>query len=346
MAGLLAAAIVVFVPIGMAGWHLTRNRLLFFGAAFFITLAILVHVMPYIPSVLAVLSLHPRSIATGLDPQSTFLKSNGCFSHLHSINWEKLHLSPNVMENRSQLSAARWSWIPRKGCNFQIISRSDSLQLLKGARIIVAGDSQARFFFVSFLELLTGNVEEIKLKLFKYHSNYDYTIHKQQIKVDYVWASYTSDITRLLLELHTNKTYPDIIIMGAGLWHMLHVANASSYGYSLQRLRRTVFSLSRVASFSEHVILGGTEVIENSAIPRFFWLNMPTLIPSLLNSELKRQRMTTNATALYAKELLKSALTYPKGPCFMIDLEILSQGCGPNCTLDVQILMNFLLMSS
>ncbi|KAK9285486.1 hypothetical protein L1049_024680 [Liquidambar formosana] len=37
---ILAACVVLFVPIGMAGWHLSRNKMLFFSGALFITLAV------------------------------------------------------------------------------------------------------------------------------------------------------------------------------------------------------------------------------------------------------------------------------------------------------------------
>ena len=49
--GLLAACVVLFVPMGMAGWHLSRNKVLFFSGALFITLAVGVHLTPYFPSV-------------------------------------------------------------------------------------------------------------------------------------------------------------------------------------------------------------------------------------------------------------------------------------------------------
>ncbi|KAJ1377371.1 Pmr5/Cas1p GDSL/SGNH-like acyl-esterase family protein [Sesbania bispinosa] len=35
----------------MAGWHLSRNKVLFFSGALFITLAVGVHLTPYFPSV-------------------------------------------------------------------------------------------------------------------------------------------------------------------------------------------------------------------------------------------------------------------------------------------------------
>ncbi|KAF4349016.1 hypothetical protein F8388_023314 [Cannabis sativa] len=48
---IMAAFVVVLVPMGMVRWHLSRNKMLFFSGALFITLAIDVHLTPYFPSV-------------------------------------------------------------------------------------------------------------------------------------------------------------------------------------------------------------------------------------------------------------------------------------------------------
>ena len=39
-AGVVAACVVLFVPMGLAGWHLSRNKVLFFAGALFISLAV------------------------------------------------------------------------------------------------------------------------------------------------------------------------------------------------------------------------------------------------------------------------------------------------------------------
>ena len=39
-AGVVAACVVLFVPMGLAGWHLSRNKVLFFSGALFISLAV------------------------------------------------------------------------------------------------------------------------------------------------------------------------------------------------------------------------------------------------------------------------------------------------------------------
>ncbi|KAI5054937.1 hypothetical protein GOP47_0030082 [Adiantum capillus-veneris] len=89
--GLLAAFIVVFLPLGMAGLHLTRNRLLFFSVALFITLAVSVHVAPYFPSFSSLL-LPLKSQWTISGIRETFTKGlsgqSVCASLLHDMTWE------------------------------------------------------------------------------------------------------------------------------------------------------------------------------------------------------------------------------------------------------------------
>jgi hypothetical protein len=80
--GVLAACVVLFVPMGLAGWHLSRNKVLFFSGALFVSLAVGVHLSPYLPSLphLLISSFHPTS------PSST-ASSASCLSLLHRVTW-------------------------------------------------------------------------------------------------------------------------------------------------------------------------------------------------------------------------------------------------------------------
>ncbi|KAJ8513720.1 hypothetical protein OPV22_004154 [Ensete ventricosum] len=53
--GALAACVVLFVPLGMTGWHLSRNKVLLFCCAL---VAVAVHLAPHLPALSLYLPLH------------------------------------------------------------------------------------------------------------------------------------------------------------------------------------------------------------------------------------------------------------------------------------------------
>lgn len=244
-------------------------------------------------------------------------------------------------------------------CNFQELRSSDASDLLNGSWVVVAGDSQARLVVLSLLNLVfdSDQMESVKGDLFKRHSDYRIMIAGIGLKLDFIWAPYVSNLTDLMLRFRQNVNLPDVLIMGSGLWHMLHVSNASDYGVSLQML-----SSSLVSSLPFSRELGDGGSVTGSVPVRsqhLFWLGMPTLINSMLNTEEKREKMNNPAFYSYDMELHKSRILRQAGGHFLLlDIHSLTQGCGPQCTEDgmhydgavynaaVQIVLNALLIES
>ncbi|KAB2017526.1 hypothetical protein ES319_D08G168600v1 [Gossypium barbadense] len=83
----------------------------------------------------------------------------------------------------------------------------------------------------------------VKTALFKRHSNYSISVDEIGMKLDFVWAPYVLNLTHLLTDFKTKKKYPNVMVMGAGLWHMLHVSNPSDYELVLQTLKSSLVSL-------------------------------------------------------------------------------------------------------
>jgi hypothetical protein len=130
--------------------------------------------------------------------------------------------------------------------------------------------------------------------------------------------------------------------MGAGLWHMLYITDAADYGSSLVNLKRAVGLFSPSAS---NVDSGPSEpaaeeeegiVTEKNLLmpPQMFWLNLPMLIPSLMQTDMKRQKMTRHQNDLYDAQLHGSKILHPEGPFLLLDIRKLSGGCSPKCSLD------------
>ena len=337
--GVLAACVVVLVPMALAGWHLSRNKMLFFSGALFISLAVVVHLSPYFPSFT---DFYPTtSLSSSSSSSSLVVLENreSCLTFLHKIQW-KIH--PN-----NQNLSSTWKWMLSDenvlACDFQKLGRNDVNDLLNGSWVMVAGDSQARLFVLSLLDLMLFEDEMVSIRkdLFKRHSDYHLVVDRLGLKLDFVWAPYVNNLTNLAMELNRNHSYPDVVVMGSGLWHMLHVYNATHYDASLRLLSRSVLPL----------LVGKSQ-------PHLFWLGMPTLINSMLNTQEKREKMTSASQFAYELALRSAKLIRPGGPFVSLDIQSLSGNCGETCTVDgmhydgvvyqaaVHIMLNALLIMS
>ncbi|XP_027333075.1 uncharacterized protein LOC113847939 [Abrus precatorius] len=359
--GLLAACVVLFVPMGMAGWHLSRNKVLFFSGALFITLAVGVHLTPYFPSVsdfITSVSSPSSSVDVVVDDRDS------CVSLLHEIDWDvrPARVFDPFLNNNSVNYDKSWSWTRSSSvdsCEFQRLKRHDVSDLLNGSWVMVAGDSQARIFALSLLSLVLDSerVESVRGSLFKRHSNYHIEVDEIGMKLDFIWAPYVTNLTKLVVELRKNHVYPDLLVMGSGLWHMLHFTNASDYGVSLGFLRSSVTTLLPVSP--EFGTDGPVTVSVSVRSPHLFWLGMPSLINSMLNTQDKRVKMTDLMRSEYERELKRSnMLKQFGGPFQLLDIGSLSWNCGIRCTDDgmhydgvvyeagVHIMLNALLIES
>lgn len=354
--GIFAACIVLFVPMGMAGWHLSRNKMLFFSGALFITLAVGVHLTPYFPSI--------SNLVSSVSSPVVLENRDSCISFLHDIVYDVKPIRVSVVDEPmdGNITEVSWNWeksTPVIACEFQKLERSDASDLLNGSWVVVAGDSQARFVALSLLNLVlnTEDMESVKGDLFKRHSDYHIMINEIGMKFDFIWAPFLPNLTSSIMEFKQNRNYPDVLIMGSGLWDMLHVTNASHYGHSLQVLRNSVVSLVPVSpEFDTDGPVTGSVSIRS---PHLFWLGMPMLINSMLNTVEKREKMSKDVQNAYDRELYKSKLLRQSGgPLLLVDMKSVSRNCGPKCTLDgmhydgavyeaaVHIMLNALLIES
>ncbi|XP_010263129.1 PREDICTED: uncharacterized protein LOC104601483 [Nelumbo nucifera] len=352
--GVLAASIVLFVPMGMAGWHLSRNKMLFFSGALFITLAVGVHLTPYFPSI--------SDLVSSLSASVVLENRDSCVSFLHEIVWDVQPVRVSEFSSNSSNYEESWSWAqstPVTACGFQKLGRSDASDLLNGSWIVVAGDSQARLVVLSLLNLVLDpeEMESIRGDLFKRHSDYKALIKGIGVRLDFIWAPYTRNLTELLMEFKHNRQYPDVLVMGSGLWHMLHITDAMDYGVSLRLMRRSLVSLLPISpDFGMDGPVTGSISIRS---PHMFWLGMPTLVSSMLNTEEKREKMSSVMYDAYNSELYESKLLRQSGgPLLLLDIQSLSRNCGALCTVDgmhydgvvyeaaIHIMLNALLIES
>lgn len=354
--GVLAACVVLFVPMAMAGWHLSRNKTLFFGGALFITLAVCVHLTPHFPSV--------SDFANSFSSLVVFDHRDSCINYVNQIIWDVKPRHDVIKRNDSSFDCyeKNWDWVKSgkvNSCDFQRLGKSDASDLLNGSWIVVAGDSQARLVVVSFLRLILDNqrFDSIREDLFKRHSSYNIVVDEIGLALDFVWAPLETNLTDLIIKLKEKRKYPDVLVMGSGLWHMLHVNNASDYGVSLRLLKSSVRSLLPPSpEFQTIEPVSGSTSIRS---PHMFWLGMPMLINGKLNTEEKKEKMNDKMWHAYDKALGESKLLRQTGgPLILLDMQSLTWNCGPRCTIDgmhydaaiyeavVHIMLNSLLIES
>ncbi|GLT97349.1 hypothetical protein SLE2022_149190 [Rubroshorea leprosula] len=357
--GVVAACIVLLVPMAMAGWHLSRNKMLFFSGVLFISLAVCVHLTPYFPAV--------SDLVTSVSSIVVFDHRVSCINSVNEIVWDvkpKIHVQIGDANSSSDYYDKNWDWAKTSkvsACEFQKLSKSDASDLLNGSWVVVSGDSQARLVALSLLNLVLGSdsthMESVRCDLFKRHSDYNIFVDEIGMKLDFIWAPYVTNFTSLIREYKRKKSYPDVMVMGAGLWHMLHFTNASDYNDDLRILRNSVVSFLPFSS--DLGINGPVTGSESIRSPHLFWLGMPVLINSMLNTQEKREKMGDAMWHAYDRALGYSRLLRQTGgPLVLLDIESLTWNCGPRCTADgmhydgavyeaaVHVMLNTLLIES
>ncbi|XP_078445745.1 protein ALTERED XYLOGLUCAN 9-like [Wolffia australiana] len=217
-----------------------------------------------------------------------------------------------------------WAWSSQaRACGY----RKRTGDLLRGARILVAGDSQARLFALAMLGLVLEPpaLEAARSGLAKRHSDYAAADRATGTRLDFAWAPYEANLTGLA------GGGADVVVMGSGLWHMLHVGDAGEYGRGLAAVGAAV--------------KGG----------RLFWLGLARVVKGRLGTEEKRERMGGEAWEAYERAARGSGLLREEGgPFVLVDLGGLTAGCGEACAEDglhyvegvyeaaVQVLLNSL----
>lgn len=275
---------------------------------------------------------------------------------MNQIVWD---VKPRPRNNSSNGSSSNlgWDWVKSRkvlSCEFQKLDKFDVSELLNGSWVVVAGDSQARFVALSLLNLVLGSGSEamgsVREELFKRHSDYSVVVKEIGMNLDFVWAPYEKDLDDLVVSYKKRSKFPDVVIMGSGLWHMLHVNNASDFGFRLKELRSHVESLVPVTT-------KGGSVSGRSM--HMFWIGMPVLINGMLNSEEKKEKMSDTVWHEYDRTLGESKiLRQMGGPLILLDVQSFTWNCGPQCTLDgmhydsavydaaVHVMLNALLIES
>ncbi|CAI9110314.1 OLC1v1010316C1 [Oldenlandia corymbosa var. corymbosa] len=332
----------------MVDWHLSRNKVLLYSCALFITVTIGLHLTLYFQTFFVIINSSSSSLPAS--PVVDSINHDSCVTWLHDIAFK------NKDSNFSYDDSEAWKWVDSNShvvdCMYKKLSKSEASDLLKGLWIVVIGDSQTRYTMDAFLELLMGPEEIERVRGdFKRHSEYHITLDAIGLNMDFIWAPYVRNLTDWLVQSKKKRYLPDIIIMGAGTWDIIYVNNITDFVVSVKMLNDSVMPLLAVTPESEF----RDKPVEIWA-PHMFWTGMPTYVHSMLNTKVKREALTNEkckAYLIHERKLLRNF----GGPLFWLDYHSLTGKCGSSCTVDgmhfkvvyqaaVQIMLNVILLES
>jgi hypothetical protein len=186
-------------------------------------------------------------------------------------------------------------------------------RLLRNAWVAILGDSVARLFCAALLRVGGDPAEE--QPVLDRHRSFEYALAAPNSRVNFVWAPYAENITGTLREWQGQGRTPDVLVLGASLWHMLHVHNVTHYGDTLVGLR---------------AVVGEVTSVRRRRPASAFWMSTTALVTDSLRTQEKRERLTPDQVSAY-NEAAHSAMITP-GPCHLLDVHRVTEGACVGCT--------------
>ncbi|KAK9760954.1 hypothetical protein K7432_014518 [Basidiobolus ranarum] len=121
----------------------------------------------------------------------------------------------NMLDSGHWLDVSHSKWQP-KGCMMHQYSTKESVQCMKGSRIVFAGDSTVRslFFAVGRKMDSTQNFGD------KVHSDLRFDDEPNKITVDFIWDPYLNSTKVSHVLTGASDTKADMLIAGTGLWYL------------------------------------------------------------------------------------------------------------------------------
>jgi hypothetical protein len=186
--------------------------------------------------------------------------------------------------------------------------------LLSGAHVAVLGDSVARLFYAALLQQAGLGEGECVVGG---HQSFQHAL-AGSARSSFYWAPYEANMTSILQGWAASGEAPDVAVMGASLWHMLHNGDAPARRSDLRSLRRAVHRL---------------RLVRKQTRTLFFWMSTSNLVAHKLPSDHKRARLTVAQIERYDADSA-AELLMPRGPCLLLDTHRVTRDCGADCTTD------------
>ena len=250
-----------------------------------------------------------------------------------------------------------WEFSPpaRVRCEASKIHRDELASMLAGKTVAVVGDSAARMVYAAILRLVAADADAWRLASSEKHRDWTHPLAADGAVAKFAWAPFAQNVTSRLTDLFEDDggRPPAALVMGAALWHELHVNDAGEYGAALENLAAKLASPNLAgkmldAGESRRGALAGAEGAEGAegggdgsagARTVAFWLTPSRTVPAKFADNRKRARMTPENGETFAKVAMNSPLferVAPTGRTFVVpvDLGSITASCGEECTED------------
>ena len=260
-----------------------------------------------------------------------------------------------------------WEFSPpaRELCEASKIDRHEFASMLAGETVAVVGDSAARMVYAAILRLAAKDADAWRLDTSQKHRDWTHQLASDGAVATFAWAPFAQNVTSRLRNLFEGDDArgqgrpPIALVMGAALWHELHVDDLGEYGAALAELADALASPNLAgkvlgagesrrggAEGAEGALSGALSGAEGGGADESarrrtvaFWLTPSRTVPAKFTDDRKRERMTPENGDAYARVATESPLferVAPTGRTFVVpvDLGTITASCGAGCTED------------
>lgn len=210
-------------------------------------------------------------------------------------------------------------------CGLAALGRSELSALLRGAWVSVLGDSVARLFYAALLRAAGLSPEQ---RVVVGHRSFEHPL-AAGARGSFVWAPYQDNVTDALRTWHAAGAVPDIVVVGASLWHMLHVGDADDHTAALRRVAAAMQQLREARGSAPVAADRAGHARHRQRAPLFFWMSTTALVTDKLLTEEKRNRLTPSQVSMYDARVREEHLLAPDGPCVPLDVHAITEGAAP-----------------
>jgi len=188
-----------------------------------------------------------------------------------------------------------WKWADTSGrpsgdcsCPDGFISRQDLMTLFSKKTIAFVGDSNVRNAYHAFTDEIIEDYDYQSQTSIKEHSNLQQVNTLSGTTIDFLWAPYITNVTAVLSQLQAQNAFPDVTVIGAGLWDVLYTRDLDKIKDDLNHLNKAVKGISK----------------NTIAV----WQPPLTVIDSDLRTEEKKSFMTENHVAAMRQAAVDTGL--------------------------------------
>jgi hypothetical protein len=229
-------------------------------------------------------------------------------------------------------AARRWEFgAEARACGARRRAAAEARAALAGRRLACVGDSVARLLCAAVLAAAGAPPEAL---VFERHADFERRLEgngngEGDAVVAFYWRPFPANATALLREwagaaggaAAGAAARPDLVLVSAALWHMLHARDAAAFGAAVSELAGAAAALAAATPAS-------------APAPALVLASVTETHPARMAAAAKVAAMTPAAVDAYNAALAGAGALAPGGPLALLDASALTHGCGEECSAD------------